>query len=88
MRRPTAEGPVIVVEVLSPSTRAIDTGGKLADYFTVPSIEHYLVIRADRRAVVHHRRAAGGIMTHWVVEGPIVLDPPGIRIGVEDLYAA
>ena len=29
--------PIIVVEVLSPSTRARDTGAKLADYFRMPS---------------------------------------------------
>ena len=82
-----ASNPVIVVEVLSPSTRSVDTGAKLADYFTVPSIQHYLIIRADRPAVVHHRRGkAGEIMTRLIVEGSIILDPPGIGITVEDLY--
>ncbi len=32
--------PVVVVEVLSPSTRSVDTGAKLTDYFRVPSVRH------------------------------------------------
>lgn len=83
-----ASNPVVVVEVLSPSTQAVDTGAKLADYFKVPSIRHYLVIRADRRSVTRHRRRDdGGIETRVAAEGRIALDPPGIEISVEDLYA-
>ena len=83
-----APNPVVVVEVLSPSTRSVDTGAKLTDYFRVPSIRHYLIVRADRRAVVHHRRRDddGSIETQLVTEGRITLDPPGISILVEDLY--
>jgi Uma2 family endonuclease len=38
-----APNPVIIVEVLSPGTTSTDTGGKLADYFCVPSVAHYLI---------------------------------------------
>lgn len=79
--------PVIVVEVLSPSTRSVDTGAKLADYFRVPSIQHYLIVRADRCAVIHHRRRDdGAIETRFIAEGRIPLDPPGIGVAVEDFY--
>ncbi len=37
-----APHPVIIVEVLSPGTTATDTGGKLAYFFRVPSVAHYL----------------------------------------------
>ena len=80
--------PVVVVEVLSPSTRSVDTGAKLADYLSLPSVRHYLIVRADRQAVIHHRRAGdGGIETRLVAGGAIALDPPGIRIEMEDFYA-
>ena len=55
--------PIVVVEVLSPGTQAIDLAEKLADYFRVPSIQHYLVIRAVRREVIHHRRYDEAILT-------------------------
>ena len=83
-----APNPVIVVEVLSPGTAAVDTGGKLADYFQVPSVAHYLIVHATRRIVTHHRRTADGIDTRVIVNGAIVLDPPGITITVEDIYEA
>src|SRR6266567_4141646 len=51
--RPDPEGfvapqPVIVVEVLSPSSRSTDAGAKLADYFRVPSVQHYLMVDTRR----------------------------------------
>ena len=71
--------PVIVVEVLSRSTRGRDTGAKLADYFRLPSVRHYLIVRAEERIVIHHARGEHGIiLTRILREGPIALDPPGI----------
>jgi len=83
-----APNPVIVVEVLSPGTASVDTGGKLAGYFTVPSIMHYLIIHPLRRTVTHHRRAGDRIETLILVNGPIAMEPPGIVITVEELYGA
>src|ERR1700685_938958 len=45
--------PVIVVEVLSRSTKGRDTSVKLADYFRLPSLRHYLIFRAEDRIIVH-----------------------------------
>ena len=70
-----APNPVIIVEVLSPGTASTDTGGKLADYFRVPSVAHYLIVHPTRRTVTHHRRAADGIDTRIIVNGPIAMDP-------------
>ena len=83
-----APNPVVVVEVLSPSTQSVDTGAKLADYFRVPSIRHYLIVGANRRTVIHHRRRDdGGIETSLIAEGGIALDPPGIAVTVAEFYA-
>jgi Uma2 family endonuclease len=81
-----APNPVIVVEVLSPGTASVDTGGKLAGYFQVPSIMHYLIVHPTRRTVTHHRRSGDVIHTTIVVNGPIEMDPPGITINVEEIY--
>jgi Uma2 family endonuclease len=73
--------PVIVVEVLSPSTRARDAGAKLADYFRLPSVRHYLIVRTEDRVIIHHARNEDGtILTRIVREGAIHLDPPGIMV--------
>jgi Uma2 family endonuclease len=78
--------PVIVVEVLSPTTRSADTGAKLEGYFNVPSIAHYLIVHPTKRTVIHHRRNGDGIDTRILASGPIVMDPPGITITVEEFY--
>ena len=79
--------PVIVVEVTSPSTGRVDTVQKLADYFRVPSIQHYLIIDVARRMVVHHRRQDNDTLsTRIAAAGPIVFDPPGIAIAAEALF--
>jgi Uma2 family endonuclease len=48
--------PVIVFEVLSPSSRHMDTSAKLIGYFRISSMQHYLVIDPDARTVTHHWR--------------------------------
>lgn len=73
--------PIVIVEVLSPSTRGVDTGNKLADYFRLSSLMHYLIVRpADGRVIHHARDAEGGIGTRIHAGGAITLDPPGITV--------
>jgi Uma2 family endonuclease len=80
--------PMVVVEVLSPSTRGGDLTRKLVAYFRVPSVQHYLVFWADRPQVVHHRRREDGqgVETRMLTEGEIRLDPPGISITLAEVY--
>lgn len=80
--------PLVIVEVLSPATSATDRAWKLREYFRLPSLRHYLIIWADRPQIVHHRRdEAGAIDTAMLTSGEIRLDPPGIAISVEEIYA-
>jgi Uma2 family endonuclease len=82
------DDPVIVVEVTSPSTRAVDTGAKLVGYFRLPSLRHYLVVDVERRAVVHHRRGEdGAISTRILAGGTLSLDPPGFEVDLAHLFA-
>jgi Uma2 family endonuclease len=79
--------PVVVVEVLSPSTGAHDSGTKLEGYFEIPSVRHYLLVNLKRRTVVHHARSEGGeITTRIARDGTIGLDPPGIALDVAGLF--
>ena len=71
--------PVIVVEVVSPSSRGADTGAKLAGYFRLPSLRHYLVVNTRTRVVIHRRRDAAGVIGVRILhEGVLSLDPPGV----------
>ncbi len=78
--------PLIVVEVVSPSSRAVDSGAKLADYFRIPSLRHYLIVRTESRTIIRHTRdGSGTILTSILRDGVVTLDPPGITLtGVFD----
>jgi Uma2 family endonuclease len=79
--------PVVVVEVLSPSTAADDHGVKLDGYFSVASVEHYLILDADRRVMIHHKRGqAGAIETRVLRDGVIRFDPPGFDAEVAAFF--
>ncbi|MCJ2034396.1 Uma2 family endonuclease [Methylobacterium sp. J-068] len=83
-----APTPVIVVEVLSSSTGRIDTGQKLAGYFRIPSVMHYLIIDPVKRMVIHHKRGAETLIeTRITAAGPIDLTPPGFRLDVAACFA-
>jgi Uma2 family endonuclease len=80
------ESPLIVVEVVSPSSERDDTDTKLIDYFSVASIHHYLIIFSEKRAVVHHQRnKQGSLDTRIANDGDIALDPPGLTVAVAAL---
>lgn len=83
-----ATNPVVVVEVMSPSSQSIDSGEKLADYFRLPSVQHYLVVRARKQEIIHHYRQGDDILSRPVNIGSIRLDPPGIDLDIADVYAA
>lgn len=72
--------PVVVVEVLSPSSKRIDTSVKVDGYFRVPSVAHYLVFRADRPEVLHWRRGAAAPERPV---GVLRLDPPGLSLDLD-----
>ena len=79
---------VVVVEVLSPSTRAFDAGAKLGGYLRMPSVRHYLLLDVKSRIAIHHERAEdGGIATRIAHDGSVLLDPPGIALDVAGLFA-
>lgn len=83
----TVDEPLIVVEVLSPSTEALDVSGKLVDYFRVASIQHYLIVDTRRRLAIHHQRDDDGVITTRILSsGNVMLAPPGIEIEVANLF--
>jgi Uma2 family endonuclease len=82
--------PLIVVEVLSVSTRDRDFTIKLAGYAGLPSLAHYLLVDTQRRLVVHHHRTAGEqeFRTSIRRRGALHLDPPGLDPDIDAIYAA
>ena len=83
------EAPLIVVEVTSPSSERGDTEDKPLAYFSVPSIQHYLVVNPVEKVVIHHVRGQGGDIARRIVSsGEIDLAPPGMTVPVAELLPA
>ncbi len=80
--------PVIIVEVLSSSTRRIDLTHKLTGYFRLPSVMHYLIVDPTQPSIVHHARGEEAIRTQIVTSGSIMLDPPGLELSLADIYGS
>jgi Uma2 family endonuclease len=78
--------PVVIVEVLSPRTESLDAGGKLADYLRLPSVRHYLLVRPLRPEIIQHSRTGERIETRIIRSGSVELDPPGIRLSLDEIY--
>jgi Uma2 family endonuclease len=51
-----AEDPILIVEVLSPSTEAIDRREKLAAYRGLTSVQEYALVSQDRQQIEIYRR--------------------------------
>ncbi|MBX3570334.1 MAG: Uma2 family endonuclease [Rhizobiaceae bacterium] len=84
------DNPVVLVEVVSPSSVNRDETYKLIEYFQVPSVEHYLMISPDQQLVVHFKRAADRkkVETQFLKDGMIELAPPGFSVSVKDLMGS
>jgi Uma2 family endonuclease len=74
--------PVVVVEVLSPSSEGDDDGEKRQDFQTLASLQAYVLVHQDSRSVkVYLRQADGG----WPLHGE--RSSPGERISLPTLTA-
>jgi Uma2 family endonuclease len=78
---------MIIIEVLSESTRNVDLGEKVLAYFSLPSVLHYIIIDPETKPVIHQsRQSETSYLTRLVQTGRIDLTPPGLSIDVADLF--
>jgi Uma2 family endonuclease len=79
--------PVVVFEVLSPSTASTDIGVKNEEYRDTPSIQRYVMLAQDRQFATVFARVGDDWVGH-IVSGAAILDMPeiGIEIPLTELY--
>lgn len=80
--------PCLIIELLSPSTAAVDRTLKLDDYRAMPSVGDILLVATDQASIEHWRRA--GDLWHVRNLGPgdlLAIDGLGISIDLDELYA-
>lgn len=82
------ERPCVVVEVISPSTRAIDRREKVMEYRRVPSVQAYLIIEQDRPAIQRHWRTPDGTWFHGDIADTGVVPIPclDVELSLDVIY--
>ncbi|MGO9174206.1 MAG: Uma2 family endonuclease [Rhodomicrobium sp.] len=83
-----APNPVIVVEVISPTSTRRDLAVKFTNYFRHPGVQHYLVVVLENRTIIQHSRAEGDTLKTRIagIGDRVTFDPPGIAVAVSDLF--
>jgi Uma2 family endonuclease len=79
--------PVLVIEVISPSTEREDRGRKKFDYFATLSIQQYAIVEQDERRIDLYTRASN-CWTDQVIEGGAVLklSSIGVEVSLDAIY--
>ena len=81
--------PCVVVEVLSPSTEALDRGEKFESYRECPSLQEYVMVSTSRLAVEVCRRERNNFWSFQTLKpgATIELMSLGVHFPVSDVYA-
>nr|WP_136251947.1 Uma2 family endonuclease [Ningiella ruwaisensis] len=80
------ETPVIIVEVVSRSTRKMDEKTKLLDYLNLASLQEYVLIEQDVADVTVYRKNDDWRSTHYFLGEEIYFDSIDCTISVEEIY--
>ncbi|MEJ7728763.1 MAG: Uma2 family endonuclease [Polyangiaceae bacterium] len=82
--------PVVVLEVLSPSSEGDDQGDKRLDFQSLASLQAYVITSQDRRRVEVYRRADSGEWpsrpTVYVEGDAFTLPTPDAELAVDEIY--
>jgi Uma2 family endonuclease len=78
--------PVIIVEVLSKSTRKTDETIKRINYLNIPSLQEYVLIEQDFVDIEVVSRAEGWRSKHYFLGDNITFKSIDLTLSVEDIY--
>jgi Uma2 family endonuclease len=85
----TVINPIVIIEVLSPSTERYDRGMKFQNYRTIPTLQDYLLISQDDHRIEHYTRQENG---EWLLReaiglaAQITIQSIDCIITLEDVY--
>jgi Uma2 family endonuclease len=84
----TLVNPVLLIEVMSPSTAENDRGAKFLQYQTIPSLRDYVLVDSTEVAVLHYRRRPGCWEPQLIDrgDGELVIEAPAVRLTLAEIY--
>jgi Uma2 family endonuclease len=84
-----AINPILVVEVLSDSTRTYDTVDKYIQYRKMPSLQYYMLVEPETMLITCLTKQEDGEWLSYIYTKPdavVPLDKLGVGINVRDVY--
>lgn len=87
--RDILSNPLILIEVLPPSTEAYDRGKKFDHYMTIESLKEYVLVSQDRSSISHFERQEDG---HWLLasitqmEQSLALPTVNVSLPLAEIY--
>lgn len=81
--------PLLVMEVLSDSSRTADRAFKLREYLKIPSLQHYVIIEQEYCEVQHFRRTEGEqweILFYDELTQHLEIPELSMKLSLADLY--
>lgn len=83
----TLLNPIIVIEILSPSTERYDQGPKFAHYEKLPSVREVWFVSQERMWIERNRRMGPGQwLREWHTEGEMRIEEPSLVVPVAEVY--
>ena len=84
----TVMNPILIAEVLSPSTQNYDQGDKFAYYRSIPEMQEYILISQQRYHVMQYAKTeAGWLLSEYETEdAAIELASVNLELELSDLY--
>ena len=82
------EDPLLIVEVLSPSTETIDRREKMLGYRSLPGLNEYVLIDSEKQWIEVYGRQNGA---NWTVDlftpiSPLILKSLNIKVSLNEIY--
>jgi len=78
--------PILIVEVLSPSTERTDLKEKYDNYIQIPSLIEYVVVAQDVPLVRIFRRRSAWQLERYYAQDVFMLESVGLQMQVQDIY--
>ncbi len=80
--------PCLIIEVLSPSTEALDRGAKFAKYRQFPTLQEYVLVQVAQPGVEVFRRNQQGqwVLSDYGLSDRLSLASVDVEIAIADIY--
>jgi Uma2 family endonuclease len=85
----TALRPIVIIELLSPSTRTYDLGKKFELYKAIPTLKEYLLIDSERIGVKSWRMNAHNFWEpeeYKTLQDTVLIPTVGVSLSMKDIY--